>query len=224
MTALVNPFMSFPAAAGSVTFVGSARGVSTGATVDVSLPGGSAAADLAIVVAIGGNTATSVPSGFTGVSGANPRVAGLSTAEIRAATKALSGTDISNGYVTCPADPYFNGIEYILFVVRGGSIDVSAAGDDVPFTSPDTVCVIPSVTTTADNALLIGVTGGRTPGTSWGSTPAGWTNDQAQIGSYVSIWAGHRTVDTAGASGSANVTNVGAANKEYLGFALAVKP
>ena len=74
-------------------------------------------------------------------------------------------------YVTMPGDPGFNGIEYVVGVFHSTtgtpSIDVSATGSGNPFTS-DTVCVIPSVTTTVDGAIMFGVTGGRTPGSAWG--------------------------------------------------------
>jgi hypothetical protein len=228
VTALVNPYMSFPASAATLSFVGSARNVaSSSSTVNVTLPAGSAAGDLCLAVAIGKAGDTSAPSGFTPVSGANPLTGPGSSSALRAGTKALTSGDISSGFVTMPGDPGFNGIEYVIDVWHSTAgtptVDATSTGSGNPFTT-DTVCVIPSVTTTVDGAIVAVFTGGRTPGTSWSSLPAGNIHDQQRVGSFVSIYAGHFTQASAGATGTQNATNTGATNKEYVSLAVAVKP
>lgn len=221
MTALVNPYMSFPAAGASLAFVGTARGeATTSSTISVTLPAGTQVGDRCIVVAITGSGGTSTPSGFTDLSGVNPYVGGYSTAEIRASERTLAST----ADLTLPGDAYSNGIEYVVFTLSTvASLDTAATTSGAPFTSPDTVCEIPSVSASGAG-IALGVTGGRTPGTSWGSAPAGWTADQTRIGGYVSLWAGHKTVSGSGATGSANVTNVGAnPAKEYVSVTIVVR-
>lgn len=193
---------------GGVSLVGYASAhPNTSSTVNVTLPGGSAAGDLAVSMSFANLTNTATPTGFTLLVLDNSD----SQIESRTAYKTLDATDISNGYITMPGDPGFNGIPQMLWVVSGTAPAVDVYGNWSEFDGAGNgVFTVPSVTTSADGAIIL-VGAGTRSASGWADY-AEYTDVETYVGSGSDhdTFAGHKTQTTAGATGAETITATGA--------------
>lgn len=117
----------------------------------------------------------------------------------------------------------------LLTITGASGIDVSGSGEgssDAP--------ILPSVTTTGDERLIIGAwasVGGHTVGTMSSALPGGWTEIFSgvtggnQTASFQnSLYVAHKTQSSAGATGTATFTSALDASVDWVAVTIALEP
>lgn len=165
----------------TLSLVGYVKGhAPSSSTINITLPGGTAAGDLSVGAGFQLVGSGSTPTGYTLLDGPTAS----DSAEVRSWFKVLDATDISNGYTTMPGDPGSNGCPYCIWVWHStnGSpaVDGHSSRQASDFTNP-TVYDSGTITTTGTNNGVCVAMGGRagspTP-SAWSSTPGGVTIDE----------------------------------------------
>lgn len=188
----------------------------------IAIPGAAVAGDLCIVCIGADDTFAPTPSGFTSFAFNSNRAQ-----EARGTYRVLTSGDITTGTVTVPGDGNFNGNRVQIWFYSGQDtttpINTSTTFDDQP-TASDSIFTWSTITPTVDNCdiLLFGV--GRDSGTSWTTTPGGYTQDMNQPGGYLAGVAFHKSQTTAAATGTLNATLVGGVYTVLATITFAVAP
>jgi len=187
-------------------------------SIAVALPVGTTAGDVLVAcVATNGATvtATGVPAGWAPIAAvtarANPKVFGYY--RVAGAAEPASYSWVLSASVTAGAG-----------IARYSGVDVSNPLDGAASTATGvsaTTAVIPGVTTTADNAMLVGCAGANSSAASLGiATPAGMTEVWDVAGKRHEVADGLQAV--AGATGSRTWTLSSA--REWAGWLVALRP
>lgn len=191
--------------------------VQSNATLNVTLPGGSAAGDMCVVEMAGYPSDTSNPTGFT----AGDYAQNSDSAEMRTAWKTLTGTDISNNFVTMPGSPDFNDVNCAIWVAHSDLgnpvVDGHTARWAFDGSSPNTVYDSGTITVAATgNVIVCVLMGGRggTGGNTWSSTPGGVTIDQNAPSNAIHTLAYHYTFTGPGTTSAQTATCNWATDRE----------
>lgn len=180
---------------------------SSPASSTIAIPTGALEGDLAVVYCSGSSGEATVHGSFTQIGSTQSSATQHSSCFSK---RILTAGDIVAGTLPVVGSAGFNEILHTLVVLHSSfgtpEVDAYASVSDGGIAAPSVV-TFPTALMSTNDTTAIFATGARPQGTTWTNPSNDLAHDQLYIGIYSKSYVGHIDFETAGYTGTRNITN-----------------